>query len=452
MEYTTINASTGIELTIVIPAYNEENRFPAMLSRLLEGFSNGLFDYLSTQVLVVDDGSRDNTANIARSYLRDLPWANIIRLPANRGKGAAVRSGVIRARGKRLVFIDADMAIDPLAIPELVSKLDHCDIAIASRAHPQSKNIGPLVSRTIAGRAFNALVRRITGMNFLDTQCGFKAFNTKVAKILFYLSTVDHFSFDVEILWIAKELGMTIEEAPVTWRHVNGSHINAITDPLSMLIDVYRTTSQPPQLRGLPIISVHRSKNQNVSEKGNKLPELSPKVRGNQNDDQDSADTVMLQDSISRAIRVADLTVPYEDGVAVIMPLSSASERKAMTTSLTDRIPGITCSESWATIGTLLDKGLRWKNPPSNYNITPDKNEMGNGSSRISNGNNEVDKGTTRTDISNIDISDIEVGKDAEVNESVTKDSLQPNKTDLKTETTDLPYSINDHRQQTAPE
>ncbi len=358
-----IDTSTGIELTIAIPAYNEENRLPAMLNRLLEGFSNGLFDYLSTQVLVIDDGSRDNTANIARSYLHDLPWANVIRLPANQGKGAAIRSGVTRARGKRFVFIDADMAFDPLAIPELVSKLDHCDIAIASRAHPQSKNIGPLVSRTIAGRVFNTLVRRITGINFLDTQSGFKAFNTKVAKILFYLSTVDHFSFDVEILWIAKELGMTIEEAPVNWRHVNGSHINAIIDPLSMLIDVYRTTSQPPQSRGLPIIFVHRSKNQNVAEKGNKLPELSPKVRGNQNDDQNSADTAMLQDFISRAIRVTDLTTPYGDGVAVIMPLSSASERKVMTTSLTDRIPGITCSESWTTIGTLLDKGLRWRIP-----------------------------------------------------------------------------------------
>ena len=367
-----IDTSTGIELTIAIPAYNEENRLPAMLNRLLEGFSNELFDYLSTQVLVIDDGSRDNTANIARSYLHDLPWANVIRLPANQGKGAAIRSGVTRARGKRFVFIDADMAFDPLAIPELVSKLDHCDIAIASRAHPQSKNIGPLVGRTIAGRVFNTLVRRITGINFLDTQSGFKAFNTKVAKILFYLSTVDHFSFDVEILWIAKELGMTIEEAPVNWRHVNGSHINAIIDPLSMLIDVYRTTSQPPQSRGLPIIFVHRSKNQNVAEKGNKLPKLSPRARSNQSDDQDSADTVMLQDSISRATRVTDLTTPYGDGVAVIMPLSAASERKAMATSLTDHIPGITCSESWATIGTLLDKGLRWRIPQQ---ATPEAGE-----------------------------------------------------------------------------
>ncbi len=336
-----IDRSTGIELTIIIPAYNEENRLPAMLSRLLEGFSSGLFNYLSTQVLVVDDGSLDNTANVARSYLRDLPWANVIRLPANRGKGAAVRSGVIRARGKRLVFMDADLAFDPFAIPGLVSRLDHCDIAIASRAHPQSKNIGHLASRTVAARIFNFMVRRVTGMNSLDTQCGFKAFDTKVAKILFYLSTVDHFSFDVEILWIAKEMGMVIEDAPVTWRHVNGSHVNAITDPLSMLIDVYRTTSQPPQSRGLPIIVVHRSGNQAIAKDGV------------------LASNAALQDSINSAIRITDLTVPYKDGVAIIMPLSSASERKAMATSLTDRIPDITCSESWATIGTLLDRGLR---------------------------------------------------------------------------------------------
>ncbi len=346
-----VDTSTGIELTIIIPAYNEETRLPAMLGRLLEGFSSGLFDYLSTQVLVVDDGSRDNTANVARSYLHDLPWADVIRLPANRGKGAAVRAGVTRARGKRLVFMDADMAFDPFAIPELIARLDHCDIAISSRTHPQSKNIGTFAGRTIAGKAFNLLVRKMTGIDFLDTQCGFKAFDTKAAKTLFCLSTVDRFSFDVEILWIAKELGMVIEEAPVTWRHINGSHISAITDPLSMLLDTYRIRSQPPQSRGLPIIVIRHIESQKDTT-GDKL-----------------ADITELQKSITSAIRTTDITVDYAGEVAIIMPLTSASERRAMEKSLSNRIPGITCSESWATVGELLDKGMEWKATSDNHGI-----------------------------------------------------------------------------------
>lgn len=260
-----------IDLTIVIPAYNEATRLPPMLSRLLEGFSNNLFNYLTTQVLVVDDGSCDGTANVARSYLRDLPWGNVIRLPSNRGKGAAVRTGVAQARGERLVFIDADLAVDPFAIPELISRLDHSDIVIASRAHQKSKNIGLLASRTIVGRIFNVMVRRLTGMNLLDTQCGFKAFNTKVAKMLFYLSTVDRFSFDVQILWIAKELGIVIEEAPVTWHHMSGSHISAVFDPLSMLVDVYKATPQLPHA-GYQLLLYMRTRTQITRNIINPLP------------------------------------------------------------------------------------------------------------------------------------------------------------------------------------
>ncbi|MHB8263409.1 MAG: dolichyl-phosphate beta-glucosyltransferase [Acidimicrobiales bacterium] len=356
-----------IELTIVIPAYNESQRLPAMLTRLLEGFSNDIFNYLTTQVLVVDDGSQDDTANVARSHLRDLPWANVVRMPANRGKGAAVRAGIIRARGEKLVFIDADMAIDPYDIPALVTTLDHVDIAIASRAHSQSTNVGPLVSRTVAGRIFNGIVRKVTGLDLLDTQCGFKGFRTGIAKLLFYLAVIDRFAFDVEILWIAKALGMNIEEASIAWKHIPGSHVSALSDPLSMLLDVYRATSQPPGERGVPIITVWPP---GTAQHG-LFPAPTPAERSAP--DKAAGSTTTWTEAIRRSTRVSDLIVPWQGGAGILMPLSSTSEKRATISSLARRLPGIICEESWVTVGSLLEAGLDWSESTHRTAVEPDQ-------------------------------------------------------------------------------
>ncbi len=344
-----------IELTIVIPAYNESQRLPAMLTRLLEGFASGAFSHLTTQVLVVDDGSNDDTANVARSYLRDLPWADVVRMPANRGKGAAVRAGVVRARGEKLVFIDADMSIDPYSIPTLVTSLDHADIAVGSRAHPQSCDDGPLVSRNVAGKLFNIAVRRATGLDILDTQCGFKGFNTRVAKLLFHLSTIDRYSFDVEILWMARALGMTIAEVPITWKHVPGSHVHALSDGCSMLLDIHRALSQPPLSRGVPIITVWPPR-----EAHSRLSTAKPAGSGGGASGGAVAGNAAWVETVKQTVRASNLAIPWQGGAEIIMPLSSAPERHAMITSLVHRLPGIECEESWATVGSLVQSGIIW--------------------------------------------------------------------------------------------
>jgi len=350
--------SPCIGLTIVIPAYNESQRLPAMLTRLLEGFAGGVFNHLTTQVLVVDDGSNDDTANVARSYLRNLPWADVVRMPANRGKGSAVRAGVVRARGEKLVFVDADMSIDPYNIPTLVTSLDHADIAVGSRAHPQSCDDGPLVSRNVAGKLFNIAVRRATGLDILDTQCGFKGFNTRVAKLLFHLSTIDRYSFDVEILWMARALGMTIAEVPITWKHVPGSHVHALSDGCSMLLDIHRALLQPPLTRGVPIITVRPPR-----EAHGRLSTSRPAGSGGGA----VAEDATWVESVKQTVRASSLVTPWQGALGIIVPLSSAPERHAMITSLVHRLPGIECEESWATVGSLVQSGIIWptRKPPA---------------------------------------------------------------------------------------
>jgi hypothetical protein len=137
--------------------------------------------------------------------------------------------------------MDADMAIDPRAIPQLLDALQTSDLAIGSRALPDSMVDGTYAVRAVMGRLFNRLVTAGTGLGLLDTQCGFKSFRTPAARLLFHLVRIDRFAFDVEVLARARRLGLRITEIPVQWKHVAGSTIHPLQDPLSMLADVYRS-------------------------------------------------------------------------------------------------------------------------------------------------------------------------------------------------------------------
>jgi dolichyl-phosphate beta-glucosyltransferase len=202
-----------LELTIVVPAFNEAHRLSEGIKRFDAAVGDGAVDIRRTELLIVDDGSTDTTSATARSLLTHLPHHRVVRHPVNRGKGAAVRTGVSHARSTYTAYMDADMAIDPRAIPRLLDG-------------------------SVMGRLFNRCVTTGTGLGLNDTQCGFKAFHTSVARLLFHLVRIDRFAFDVEVLVRAHRLGLRITEVPVQWTHVPGSTVHPLHDSISMLADV----------------------------------------------------------------------------------------------------------------------------------------------------------------------------------------------------------------------
>jgi hypothetical protein len=228
-------------LTILVPAYNEATRLPAGMERFAAAVADGAVDVEDTEVVIIDDGSTDGTSATAARLLAHLPHHRVITLPVNGGKGAAVRTGVAEARTPFVAYMDADMAIDPRAVPSLLDALATTDAAIGSRALVDSMVDGTYAVRAVMGRLFNHLVTTGTGLGLQDTQCGFKAFRTPAARLLFHLVPIDRFAFDVELLARARRLGLRITEVPVQWKNVPGSTIHPLHDSVTMLSDVFRS-------------------------------------------------------------------------------------------------------------------------------------------------------------------------------------------------------------------
>lgn len=272
-------------LSLVIPAYNEGRRLGDGLDRLHEAIDPG-----STEVIVVDDGSSDDTAEVARRQLASWPDGHIVRLPCNRGKGAAVKEGVIRARGELIAFVDADMATDPGDLVALLGALDRSPVAVGCRAHRSSVVEKRGLHRTVMNRTFGMLVASLTRLPYTDTQCGFKAFRAPVAKLLFHGSHLQRFAFDVEVLDLAARLGLQTEEVAVHWTDISGSHVRPIRDGLQMLGDVARI-----RLSGRAIPPVP----------GVLLPEIHLEA---------------AQALIRPRVRKGDLMVHWGDGTAVLFP------------------------------------------------------------------------------------------------------------------------------------
>lgn len=226
------------ELSIVIPAFNEASRIEATLSRVLECVANQGWD---AEVLVVDDGSSDETAVIVERWMRMPGRANgrlhLIQNPGNRGKGYSVRNGLLQAAGEIVMFTDADLSAPMEEAERLLGAIrGGADVAIGSRwLDRQRQTIQQPLYRQIFGRCFNWITRRVMNLPFHDTQCGFKAFRREAAQVIFRLQTIERWGFDPEILFIARKLKYTIEEVPVTWGHDERSRLSYLKDGMKML-------------------------------------------------------------------------------------------------------------------------------------------------------------------------------------------------------------------------
>ncbi len=234
-------------LSIVIPAYNEAPRIRASLERLVEYFTAPSADRRPVEIVVVDDGSTDETVQIAENFAAALPEGapafRLLRNGRNRGKGYSIKHGVLMAAGTYLLVSDTDFSTPIEELPRLLAKLEsgECDIAIGSRGLPGSRvEVHQPAWREMLGRTFNRIVRAISRLPFRDTQCGFKVMRGEAVLPLFRAARIERFAYDVEILYLAQKTGLRILEEPVIWRNAPGSKVNAVTDSLDMLKDVVR--------------------------------------------------------------------------------------------------------------------------------------------------------------------------------------------------------------------
>ena len=226
-------------LSIVIPAYNEERRLPASLRDIKTFFQ--AFP-LPLEVLVVVERSTDRTLDLAREAAADAAWIEVIDNQVHRGKGYAVKSGMLRAKGEIVLFMDTDLST-PLT--EVIAFLSHfndhpsADVVIGSRAEAKSRVVKKQSwLRRNLGRAFNRFVQGIAMRGITDTQCGFKAFRLRAVRDVFAMQTTDGFAFDVEVLMLAQELGYKIDVKPVHWVNSPDSKVRILLDPLKMLWDL----------------------------------------------------------------------------------------------------------------------------------------------------------------------------------------------------------------------
>jgi glycosyltransferase involved in cell wall biosynthesis len=223
--------------SIVIPAYNESGRIPATLASVVSCIRERGWD---AEVLVVNDGSTDTTADVVRAFAETAPEVRLVENPGNRGKGYSVRNGMLQARGGVVIFSDADLSAPIEEAERLFAAIKGgADIAIGSRwleANRQTQR-QPLY-RQFFGRCFNGVTRAIMRLPFADTQCGFKAFTRQAAQTVFQLQTIDRWGFDPEILFIALKRGYWIIEVPVSWAHDERSRMSYVKDGFKMLQEI----------------------------------------------------------------------------------------------------------------------------------------------------------------------------------------------------------------------
>lgn len=230
--------STALDLSIILPAYNEERRLPKSLDRIHAYLAAGGW---RAEIIVVDDGSSDGTAQLVEELGAKYPELRLVRNGRNRGKGYSVRHGMLEARGEIALFTDADLSAPIEEAGKLFAAIRerNYDGAIGSRAVDRSLiEVHQSALREMAGILFNRMVRWIAGLDFSDTQCGFKAFRRERARIVFEQQRTDGFGFDPEILFLAQRHGLRVAEIPVRWAHDPATKVRVVVDSVRMFGDL----------------------------------------------------------------------------------------------------------------------------------------------------------------------------------------------------------------------
>lgn len=241
-------------ISVIIPAYNEAARLPKTAQAVANYFRARPVAF--QEILIVDDGSNDSTAQIAVDLAKFNPNIRVLANPGNRGKGYSVRYGMLEARGEWRLFVDADLSAPIDELDTLWSAVERSGavVAIGSRALDRSLiGIHQPGFREKAGRLFNVVMRMTIGLPFADTQCGFKLFRGDVAKDVFSRQTIERFGFDVEVLFIANRLGYKIIEVPVHWFHADGSKVGLLSGLWSFFeLAKIKTNSLSGRYRSIP--------------------------------------------------------------------------------------------------------------------------------------------------------------------------------------------------------
>jgi dolichyl-phosphate beta-glucosyltransferase len=240
-----------LRLSIVIPAYNEEDRLGRTLAAVR---SYVRAKGIAAEVVVVDDGSRDRTAEVAEAALPDFEAGRLIRLPRNLGKGAAVKAGMFEATAEVILFTDADLSTPMDELDKFLPWLAQgYDVVIGSRALPGADiRVRQSKFRELMGKTFNRILRRVLGEDIPDTQCGFKLFRDTAAKTVFPLVETRGFSFDVEVLMLCRRFGFRVRQEPVVWCNSPRSKVRIVRSSLQMLAEVRRLKRRlgnPPERR-----------------------------------------------------------------------------------------------------------------------------------------------------------------------------------------------------------
>lgn len=222
-------------LSVVIPAHNEENRLPASLEQVLRFLEEQSF---TAEVIIVENGSSDRTLAVAQEFAGK--HASVRVFQSERGKGAAVRRGMLEAQGEYRFMCDADLSMPVEEISKfLPPALDGFDIAIASREAKGAVRYNEPAYRHLGGRGINFIIQALILPGLNDTQCGFKCFRADAARDIFGLQTLPGWSFDIELLYIARKRGYHIVEVPIHWYHHSDSKVNALRDAVRMVRDIF---------------------------------------------------------------------------------------------------------------------------------------------------------------------------------------------------------------------
>lgn len=225
--------------SIIVPAYNEKARIGKTLEQLVQHLRAQAWN---AEIVVVDDGSRDNTFSLVSDFAAQNPQVRVIQNPGNQGKGYSVRNGMLNARGEILLFTDADLSSPIAEAAKLFAALEHgADVAIGSRwLDPKLQFVRQPLKRRIMSRTFNLFLRVLLAFPYRDTQCGFKAFTARAAQMIFPRQRITRWGFDPEILYLAHSLGLKVAEVPVSWGHDERSTIHPWRDGMLMGRDALR--------------------------------------------------------------------------------------------------------------------------------------------------------------------------------------------------------------------